>query len=239
MKTIHIPSKYTSTPIFNAHPKFGICEAHLGFSNDLLPIRGPSDFAGNTDAHTSLVRNAECLVCKECRTKMIEKYNSLQTTSELDIFGETVKFEDFTQYLKLSVEAALEIKDTFPNLVEHIYIIPEESVPDEFKGKLNIVFAFQAFVTLGYLAWAVKSGLSLFTLWNSKSDDRTKFWSEAQTRILLGLCKVHHTAKNTAIWVMGYDRILSIEAFSVSPPRIIKLNKPYKLLKVKRDESSS
>ncbi len=238
-RLVSIPSKYTSTPIFDAHPKFGICEVHLNFSNDLLPIRGPADFAGENDIHTSMVRNTDCIACKGCREKMIEKYKSIQTVTELDIFGETIRFKDLSPQLKLIIECALDIKEIFPNIVENIYIIPEESVPAEFKGKLNLVFAFQTFVTLGYLCWAVKSGQSLFSLWDENSSNRTKFWSEMQTRVILGLAKVHHTAKNTAIWVMGYDRILSIEAFSASPPRIIKLSKPYKLMKVKRDESSS
>lgn len=238
MNLVSIPGIYNSTPIFDSHPKSGICEVHLGFADSLVSIRGPLDFAGVNNIHTALVNDADCVACKKCRSDMIEKYKVVNTIGALDIYGQVVEQRCLPREAQKIVGCALEIQDIFPNLIESVYVIPDDSAPAEFKNKVNIVFCFASFSTLSYLNWAVSSGQSLFSLWTSNAEDRTKFWSEMQTRILLGLAKVHHTAKNTCIWIMGYDRIISVEAFSCTPPRILKLNRPYKLLRIKKDESA-
>lgn len=238
-RVVSIPGQYNSTPVFDAHPKAGICEVHLGWAENLMSIRGPADFVGKNAIHTALVSDADCVACKKCRDEMVDKYKSVHVTSELDIYGQAVEHRYLPKAVQQVVGCALEIQDTFPQLIENIYLIPDDSAPEGFKNKVNIVFCFTSFSTLSYLLWAVTTGQSLFSIWTNNAEDRTKFFSEIQTRIILGLAKIHHVTKNTAIWVMGYDRIISIEAFSVTPPRILKLNRPYKLLRVKRNDTTT
>lgn len=240
----HITKNKTArNTLQRAHSSAGICELHLAFATSIKLCRVMDTEIlrkvniSAMDYHIQSLGNT-FYACGRCRAEIIKKCGQVLTvdyansimsgTVSNDILGQNEFAQNvLREFLTLKNRLAAAHIDS----IEDIFIMEEDFLDNEFHNKLNIVVSFKNFTMLSYFAWAMKERKSLFHAWNLK-DGRSKFWPTIVTKLILQMGKLHHRSENIKIWVMGYSRIVSIEAFTVTPPRFIKVDGPVVLTRV-------
>jgi hypothetical protein len=214
----------------------GLCELHGHYSADVKLSTIPHDKIPNLvplGVTEESVLGNPLVICKKCRV-MLKNIAGVNPGSPPPI-EETMPPDLLNKADPLYplLERLLSFKDIFPDLIDDIYLVP----PEEVKGTryaektFNVVIGFKAFSIQQYTAWAVKNRRSAAHLWND-AGGRSKFWGTRTLRLLLALSKIHLSSTQINLWVASYTRIVSMEFFCSSPPKMVQIS-PAKLYKVK------
>lgn len=207
----------------------------------LIKVREHHEIQYVNELHRKSILGTTAYVCSACLHNLLKSSDVTVVDENNSLSAGEITVEKLKLYPKVHgiLNQFLDFQDKAAKLgnlpyFDALYIMSDLYVPGEFRNnKLNIVVSLKAFDMIGYFCWAVREGKSLLHLW-PEEHGRSKFWNSFLTKLLIGLGKVHARSENCNIWVMGYGRIVSIEAFTHTPPNIVKLNGPVILTKVIR-----
>lgn len=216
-------------------PSGGVCELHGSYEPTVNLISIPqikiSNLAPLGATEESILANP-MVVCNKCRTvvaalsgTILRPVAPVEETMPDDVLDKSNVYP--------LLEKFFHIQDVFHEIIDGIYLVPlEEVAGTRFADKpLNVVVGLRNFNIQSYTAWTVRNHKSASHLWNIPSD-RGKFWSVKTMRILLALGKLHLSSTQFNVWIATYTRVVSIEYFCTTPPRMVQLQ-PSKLYKVK------
>lgn len=223
-------------PISPPQHNSGTCELHGHFSPQLFMVKIPEqqveNLIPNGATERSILSNP-ILVCDSCKSVIggLGTYQVHDCAIDEQAMPQELLNKESPAYPLL--EKLLEIADIFSDLISDVYLVPNEEVAGtRFAEKTyNVVYAFKNFSIQSYTVWVARNHKSAAHTWNS-STDRDKFWSIRTLRLLLALSKLHLASTQFNIWIASYTRIVSIEYFCTTPPRMVQLT-PAKLYKVK------
>lgn len=217
-------------------PSSGVCELHGAFENNIkvvtIPLTKIKHLAPLGATEESIFASP-MVVCHKCRTV-------LSRLSGVILYPHSPTEEtmpdgliDKSSPLFPLLETFFHLQDLFPDLISDIYLVPPDEVANSrFADKpLNVVVGLKGFMIQSYTSWSVKTHKSAAHLWNTPNE-RGKFWSARTLRLLLALGKIHLGSTQFNVWVSSYTRIVSVEYFCTTPPRMVQLQ-PSKLFKVK------
>lgn len=223
---------------------YGYCEWHHEYSSclRLLRLKQGDKGIGFLSDEIGKFYNFAFFACDRCDDILVREMKIAESCEMKLPITESAYTDNISDNLisKLASEIA-SLQNIFPELIDGIYIAPSGQCNNErFVNKLNIVVSFKFLSFTQYISNAIRyRDKCLYHYWKNENTSsqsyypRQKFWSIKTTRILLALGALHAKSKNLAIWIWGDSRIVSIELFTNTPPKLIQIM-PTKLLRIVR-----
>lgn len=189
----------------------GTCEMCKAWSAHLVlrQVRMGERVGNHTNFITSRFYSAPIHVCHTCNTRNHSSWQIPSATvyisqKEPHVLLENQKFVD-------AASAFMSFTKRSP-LVQDVFYLPDESVPAQYRGKLNIMLGLNNYSDMGYHLWSFSHNKCLLDAWE-KPEERKRFLGTAGNRFVISLGRVTSLCSDLHVWLRVCGRVSHIDHY--------------------------